>query len=192
MGWCPEDKAEYLCNLIETHKLDRILEIGVFAGKSFLPMAHTAQRYGGKAIGIEPFDVGPTQEGINPVSNDEWWGKIDYQELEQGVEDSIKRYGLEGIITLLKMTSKQALEELSGEFGLIHQDSNHSEEVSFWETTNYAPLVAAGGFYVLDDIDWNVDGVKTNAKSIALLDEKFTRIHSVETGISQWAVWKNG
>lgn len=192
IGWCPEAKADYLCGLLETHKPDKILEIGVFAGKSFFPMAHTAQRYGGKAIGIEPFTLVATREGKNPVSNDEWWGKLNYNDLESGVNDSIERWGLADTVTIMKMTSKEALPSFTQEFGLIHQDSNHSEEVSFWETSHYAPLLKQGGYYVLDDIDWKMDDKLTNKKSISLLDKMFTRVHWADSTSDQWAVWQNG
>lgn len=190
-GWCPQEKAEYLCGLIETHHPSKILEIGVYAGKSLFPMALTTQPYDGKVFGIEPFAVAPTQEGINPASNDEYWGTIDYKQLEQSVIENTHKYGLGEVVTILKMTSKEALPVLTGQFDLIHQDSNHSEAVSSWETKNYTPLLAKGGFYVLDDIDWAVDGKLTNAKSIALLDKRFQRVHWVGEGKDQWAVWQN-
>lgn len=190
-GWCPLDKAKYLYELIEEHEPEVILEIGVFMGKSFLPMAMAAKQYGGKAIGIEPFSLAPTQEGVNPKDNDKWWAQVDYKDMERRIDGGIIRYKLENTVTIIKKTSKEALAEMPAEIGLIHQDSNHSEAVSYWETQNYAPLLAEGGFYVLDDIDWAVDGKLTNEKSITLLDKLFKRVHWVDEGNNQWGVWQN-
>ena len=189
-GWCTLDKAKYLYELVTEHQPEVILEIGVFAGKSFLPMAKTAQEYGGHAIGIEPFQAEPTLEGINPETNDKWWSEIDYKQLEHDVEDRITHYKLEDTVKLIKKTSKEALAEMPAKIGLIHQDSNHSEAVSLWETQHYAPLLTAGGFYILDDIDWSVDGQLTNEKSIALLDKMFKRVQWIDEGGDQWGVWQ--
>lgn len=189
-GWCPLNKAKFLYGVINSYKPEVVLEIGVFAGKSFLPMARTVQEYGGQAIGIEPFKLASALEGVNPDTNDKWWSEVDYEQLERDVEDRITRYKLENTVKLVKKTSKQALAEMPAKIGLIHQDSNHSEAVSLWETQHYAPLLVAGGFYVLDDIDWNVDGRLTNEKSIALLDKMFKRVQWVDEGQSQWGAWQ--
>lgn len=191
IGWCPQDKAEYLCQLVQEHRPKIILEIGVYAGKSLFPMAITAQRSDCRVIGIEPFALAPTQEGINPKSNDEWWGNVDYENLEQRVKNSLERWKLNDTVEIIKKTSKEALPDMPHDIDIIHQDSNHAEAVSFWETKHYAPLLAKGGFYVLDDLDWNVDGKLTNEKSIALLDKLFKRVHWVGEGPDQWGVWQN-
>lgn len=190
IGWCPPEKARYLYEIVSEHKPEIVLEIGIYAGKSLFPMAVAAEAYGGRVIGIEPFSVLPTQEGINPKENDDWWRSVNYNDLEHTFMTSVAKWELEPTIQLLKKTSKAALADMPSEIGVIHQDSNHSEEVSFWETEHYAPLLKKGGFYILDDIDWNIDGKLTNEKSIALLDSMFTRVKWQNKGESQWGAWQ--
>ena len=56
-GWCSEDKAGILIDLIVKYKPQVIVEVGVWGGKSLVPMANALRANGsGKIYGIDPWD----------------------------------------------------------------------------------------------------------------------------------------
>jgi len=77
-GWCSYQKAAILIDFILKIKPQVILEIGVFGGKSLVPMAIAVKENGsGKVYGIDPWDCGASVEGMDKP-NKEWWGSLDH------------------------------------------------------------------------------------------------------------------
>ena len=55
-GWCSEQKASILVELVLKTRPEKIVEIGVFGGKSLVPMACALKENGsGKIYGIDPW-----------------------------------------------------------------------------------------------------------------------------------------
>jgi predicted O-methyltransferase YrrM len=55
-GWCTKEKAYTLASLVIGTRPAVIVEVGVFGGRSFLPMALALKELGkGMAIGIDPW-----------------------------------------------------------------------------------------------------------------------------------------
>ena len=63
-GWCTLDKMNVLASLIVSTRPQVVVELGVWAGRSLIPMA-LALRYNkvGKAIAIDPWDSKASAEG---------------------------------------------------------------------------------------------------------------------------------
>src|SRR5271170_6961170 len=56
-GWATSEKGCTLAALVLANKPKLVVEIGVFAGRSLLPMALALKANGsGKVIGIDPYD----------------------------------------------------------------------------------------------------------------------------------------
>lgn len=157
-GWSPPDKCKRLMNLvIETRK--NSLEIGIFGGRGLISMGFGHREAGcGIAIGLDPWSHEACCEGSNDKENDEWWKSLDLHGIYSGFAQQVIDHRLLNYVEWLRMGSKQALPILSQHhgkrFGVIHQDGNHSSEVSTWEVENYWPLLDSGGYWVMDDTDW--------------------------------------
>src|SRR5579863_4686167 len=55
-GWCTPAKAQWLARFIVDRRASHILEIGVFGGKSLIPMALAAQSVSeSQVVGVEPW-----------------------------------------------------------------------------------------------------------------------------------------
>src|SRR5262249_6565282 len=72
-GWCTPFKAAKLYELASQSDCQLAVEIGVFGGKSLLPIALAFQEKGsGSAYGIEAWDNAVAVETVTSEINDKW------------------------------------------------------------------------------------------------------------------------
>jgi predicted O-methyltransferase YrrM len=152
-GWCTPEKALKLVDVVETHKLKTCVELGVFAGKSLLPIA-VAAGADATVIGVDAWSAPASIEGTNDTANDEWWEKIDYDHFYKYTRDLMDNYDRKNV-QLWRDKSVNVFHKFEdGTIDLLHQDSNHSEEISCAEVCIYHNKVRPGGIWVFDDTDW--------------------------------------
>jgi hypothetical protein len=162
-GWCTEEKAKKMIEHLPEHA-QLAVELGVFAGKSLLPVSIMCK---GTVFGIDAWSPQASLEGTNDITNDEWWKKIDYPYFQKYTQDLLTKYKCDNT-KLLRMTSREAIKNFEdNSIDFLHQDSNHSEEVSCEEVELYYQKVKSGGTWVFDDTNW-----PTTRKAQNLLVEK--------------------
>lgn len=180
-GWCGEDRAHMLVDLILKHRPTTIVELGVYGGKSLLAMALAAREANLPAVrGIDPWTRDANTEGA-PDEHRGFWEDIDleviYWRFVQTVVD-------------LKLTKECLWIRCRGEdvvrlfddmsIDLFSLDGNHSELASCRDVELWGPKVR--GRIVMDDTGW-----ATQQKAIkSLLDQGFRIEH--DTG--SWSVFK--
>lgn len=186
-GWCSEDKAGILIDLIVKYKPQVVVEIGVWGGKSLVPMANALRANGsGKIYGIDPWS---NQESIKELISDanlEFWNRADHSAILDKLNRWIHRYGLKEQISLLRCTSEQA--PLIYTIDMLHIDGNHSEKTSFFDVNKWVPLVKSGGFIIFDDINWRENGTATTGKAVQWLDEHCIKVGEF-TDSCVWGIW---
>ena len=177
-GWCTEFKAKKMLEYLPSDaKL--CVEFGVWGGKSLLPISISCK---GTVIGIDAWSPDASLEGSNDLANDEWWKKIDYDHFYKYTQNLLNKYNCTNT-KLWRMKSVEAFlkfEENSIDF--LHQDSNHSEEISCAEVELYCFKVKPGGIWVFDDTNW-----PTTQKAQGLLESKG---YTVLYDNSDWKIYK--
>lgn len=160
-GWCSYDKAHHMARLIIEHRPDKIVEIGVFGGRSLIAMGMACQHiYHGEVIGIDPWTKAAALEGGTTPENDAWWAKLDIEKIFRTCQSNVKTLGVEDWVTLVRAKDEDVLGTfLDGSVGLIHIDSNHSEAVSVRTVKDWVPKLAPGGHCIFDDIQWPTQAV---------------------------------
>jgi hypothetical protein len=157
-GWSTPQKCKTLIRCIVETAPNNSLEIGIFGGRAIISMGFAHRHTGnGIAIGLDPWKHEACEEGDNDPENNDWWRKIDLHDIYSSFVQHVLAHNLLNYVEWLRLDSKKALKflkEVHGPFGVIHQDGNHSEEVSSWEVEAYAPLLLKGGFWVMDDTNW--------------------------------------
>lgn len=178
-GWCELPKAITLANIILATKPAIIAELGVWGGKSLLPMAMAMKHLGfGKAIAIDPWSAEASVEGQTTDVDREWWTNAANHELVyQHFRHNITNLGLSNIIEIHRDKSEKV--ELPNNVGLLHIDNNHGEQ-GYKETVRNAQKVAPKGFVVLDDLTWA--GGHVQRASDWLTTNGFTHMHNLGTG----------
>jgi len=154
-GWCTLDKAIHLYKLVSQHDTPLCVELGVFAGRSLLPIALAARSKNGSAVGIDAWSKNASQEGNNDDANTRWWNNIDYEFFYNYTNTVIKNAGLSGSTLIIRSkTTDICSHYASGSISLLHQDSNHSEENTVDEVNLWYDKLKIGGYWVFDDANW--------------------------------------
>ena len=149
-GWCTHEKAIRMMEFIPENA-SLAVELGVWGGRSLLPIA---MKCPGDVYGIDAWNVDASLEGKNDVANDEWWSTINYNKMYSYAHNLMMEHNCQNV-KLLRMKSRDAVklfEDNSIDF--LHQDSNHSEEVSCEEVELYHSKVKQNGVWCFDDTNW--------------------------------------
>lgn len=154
-GWCPKEKADRMMELIVKTSPDVVVELGVFGGSSFLPMAAALQYQGkGVAYAIDPWYTAPCLEG-NQGANYDWWASVDLEKIMQHFIKKMHEQKLDARYQLMRKTSKEALPSFKdGSINILHIDGNHAEESALFDAKNWLPKVRSGGYIWFDDANW--------------------------------------
>ena len=176
-GWCVQPKAIALASIVLAIRPECSLEIGVFGGSSFLPIALAHREIGrGTVIGIDPWSTAiATQEQPNAEHRD-WWAKVDMNKIYTDFMGQIAKYQLEPFTRITRNTSNNVTPP--NQIGLLHVDGSHVE-AAVTDVMRFAPKVYMGGFCCLDDID----GAHGNLPKVAearLLALGFKRLYVID------------
>jgi predicted O-methyltransferase YrrM len=180
-GWCSLDKASILIDLVLALKPHVVVEIGVFGGKSLVPMAYALKHnQRGKIYGIDPWVASISAEGMTP-EHAEWWNSIDHEQIMQTLITRITEFELNDYTQLLRETSKDA--KISKKIDLLHIDGNHSAETSYFDVTKWVPLVRSGGIIIFDDLDWD-----TTVNAVEWLNTHCIKVTEIKS-TNIWGIW---
>lgn len=180
-GWCTKNKASVLIDLVFMLKPTTIVEIGVWGGKSLVPMAYALKAsQNGKVFGIDPWDSFASADGMDGVNYD-WWSSVDHEKILRGLQAKITEFALEEQVVLIKATSEQA--PIIPNIDILHIDGNHSEKASCLDVKKWVPLVRKGGLIIFDDITWG-----TNASAVSWLDENCIQLATFHE-TNDWGIW---
>jgi hypothetical protein len=140
---------------------------------------------GARVIGIDAWTVDASLEGTNDTSNSDWWGKIDYRNIQTYAANLMIKYQVNDIVQLWKTKSNAVVDKFEDEsIDILHQDSNHSEETSTNEVQLYSSKLKKGGFWVFDDTNWST----TQKAQDLLLSKQFIEVYVEPT--KSWKIYQ--
>lgn len=153
-GWCSVGKGLRMAELARGAEL--CVELGVFGGRGLVALAAALRdQESGFAHGIDPYTVDAALEGTNSPANDEWWSRLDLGEIARTAQVGLERMGLAAYAKIIWERSQDVVGRYANEsIDVLHQDSNHSEEVTCMEVALWSPKIRPGGYWVFDDVDW--------------------------------------
>ncbi len=180
-GWCTINKASILIDLIFMLEPKTVVEIGVFGGKSLIPMAAALKVTGkGCIYGIDPWNSLESTDGMEGAHL-VWWGKLDHDKIMRDFQKKVVEFAVIDQVVVIKTTSELA--PPISNIDILHIDGNHSEKAANLDVNKWVPLVRKGGVIIFDDLDW-----PSNASAVKWLDENCTRfIEFHET--NKWGIW---
>lgn len=160
--WCTDEKAATLASLIFAYRPVTIVEIGVWLGGSFVPMAMALKALGEHedppgvyqdrlAIAIDPWEATASTTG-QTGANLEWWGQIDHEQAFQTFCGRIADLELWPVVKVERKRSDDV--QAPHSIDLLHIDGNHGAQ-AIADVKRYLPSVPVGGFVFLDDLGWD-------------------------------------
>lgn len=155
-GWCRLEKALRLAEIIIDNKLERIIEIGIFGGRSIVPMALAVrEQKRGCVFGLDPWDIEHATEGANGEAQDIWWKNLDFEAIRESFESHVNRHRLWEYLKWSRVGSVEAANMWKdGWADLVHLDADHAEETSCRDVRLWVPKVRESGWFVVDDSNW--------------------------------------
>ena len=186
-GWCTVEKALALMNLVFQSRPKLSVELGVFGGKSLIALAIASKQINSdsKVVGIDAWQAQASLEGTNDKANDDWWSKINYDEFYEYTKKLMIENNVDSIVELWRSKSEDVCDKFEdNSIDILHQDSNHSEEISCREVELYDNKVKSGGFWVFDDTDW-----ETTKKAQHMLLSKGYEEYYVQSQ-NKWKIFK--
>lgn len=184
-GWAEPGKRVTLANLVFAIRPAVIVEIGVWGGKSLLPMAMAAQSISGpnyrpKVIAIDPWAANESVKGQGEKDAN-WWGKEIGQPHHEMVYTKfigkLHELGLREIVEVIRKPSNEV--NPPARIDLCHTDGNHGPQ-ALTDVMRFAPSIPSGGICVLDDLNWSGGAVGKAAEW--LKQNGFLELHPLGTG----------
>lgn len=186
-GWCSLEKAAFLVDLIAKATPQIIVEIGVWGGKSLIPMARALKENGqGVIYGIDPWEKSESVQWVMEEANRNFWDHANHEWVLQDLCQKIGLFGLQQQVQLVRSTSAAA--PPIAEIDILHIDGNHSDPSSYLDVTKWVPLVKSGGWIIFDDMKWYENGTFTTARASHWLDANCHKLAEF-TDICTWGVW---
>jgi hypothetical protein len=187
-GWCSEKKAGVLIDLVLKTQPETILEIGVYGGKSLVPMACAVkENKRGKVYGIDPWEPDASLEDMHNDANRDYWGKLNYNKILGGLIQKIATFDLKNQIELIRNTSANA--PIIYNIDVLHIDGNHSDATSWVDVTKWVPFVRSGGWIIFDDMTWYENGIYTTGRAVQYLDQYCKRVATFSDNCD-WGIWQ--
>jgi hypothetical protein len=166
-GLCSEEKILALAAAARLAPAGDIVELGAWWGKSAVALGWLGRRYGiGKLLCVDPWDLGEATQ-VNEDVNAQT-AKWDMEEVLAVFQTNLAM--LAGDANYMRLPSRDAagvyertrtattesfgVTRYAGQIAMLHIDANHELEPVREDVRLWAPMVAPGGWAILDDYQW--------------------------------------
>jgi hypothetical protein len=150
-GGSPLFKTYLMAYLIKYSMLKTFVEIGVYRGKSFLPLAYVIKQNEGLSIGIDPYIASCAREydldEEKRIKVNKFIDSLDFDQIYKDVLDKKEIFGLSSGCIIIRETSENAYEyvkDVKHEIDMLHIDGNHDTKYVEMDAEKYIPMVRSG------------------------------------------------
>ena len=170
-GWCTEEKARVIAELVLERDLRTAVEIGVFAGRSLLPVAWAMRRKGtGLVFGVENWSCDTATQFEHSAVNDAWWTMVDFMQIKRMFIERLLAADLLAQVRIIEAPSERA-HHLFDSIDFLHIDGGHSVIGAILDVVNFLPKLRGRGILVFDDVDW-----ETTQPALTLVEHSGCRV----------------
>jgi predicted O-methyltransferase YrrM len=176
-GWASQSKVDYMRELVKDFKPKIFVEIGVYGGASFIPIAKLMRELhrDNECYAIDPWDMDQNLLEVADADK-EWWAKN--PDLNPAKESFIKKLEENNLaeVRVLELNSDEASNWFDiDEIDFLHIDGGHDYQAII-DCYNYLPRVKSGGIIVMDDVNWRHKGQETVKLAINYLLDRGCRM----------------
>lgn len=165
-GWCSCEKSSALAMAVMTLRPKTTLELGVWAGKSCIPLCMAQKETGGGIVyAVDPWSAAASSEGQVTQADREWWSNQEtHDAMFAKFNSKLDELNLRGSVSVIRSKSDDI--NPPSPIDILSLDGNHGEQ-SIRDAHRYGAAVRVGGLVFVDDIEWAGGHVK---KAIATLE----------------------
>lgn len=180
MGWCSPVKAATLASAVLALRPAVVVEVGVFGGSSFIPLALALKEIGqGIAYGIDPWSAPASADGqLNPADLEYWSKQETHDVVYNDFMRQTQQLDLGPFINIQRRKSDDA--DIPNGIGFWHLDGNHSDQ-AIRDVERYAPKCLSGSLAFLDDCQWTGGGVLRALAKLKSMGWK--ELYNLDTGV---------
>lgn len=180
-GWCSlclagclVDYVEEICKSVENPVC---VEIGVYCGRSVLPVALELKRNKkGKVYAIDPWTKQDGIRGYTSTEDINFWNNVNYEEKYNFFKNVISDYDLD-CVEIIRKTSNDAPQIQN--INLLYIDGEHTDQ-ALRDVEKYASQVTLNGYCLVDDLlDGKIWG-KFDGVPQLLKTKGFKEVHRVD------------
>jgi Methyltransferase domain len=146
-GWCWREKADLIYRLAQEPQVLVGVEVGVWGGRSLLPLCiGVLRKGGGRVYGFDPYGEYPPAEGEDP-----WWNRENRDKVKSDAERFLKNYG-NWVDIIHRVPSVEASKRFDDEtVDYIHIDGDHAAKAVMEDVEAWCPKMKKGGYMLFDD-----------------------------------------
>ena len=153
-GWCTVEKALEMSACVVRNRPQICVEIGVFGGRSWLPVALACKsNQQGHAFGVDAWSARQSLDKLDHADDIAYWSELDYDAIRLGCMQAIEDARLSEYCTPIQLSSSQC-SDLFSRIDFLHIDGNHSSNRALQDVRLFLPKVAIGGDIWFDDANW--------------------------------------
>lgn len=179
-GWCSQEKMTKMVSLILATKPQKVVEIGVFYGKSLICQALALKKNKmGKIYGIDSWNAFDSTQYMVNEHDIGWWNSLNYDIVYDTACANIKDAGVEYFVDIIKDNSNNSVDSINFEIDILHIDGNHEELAACENVINYVPKIKQHGFLWFNDANW-----AQSKKSIELIENYF-QLKLIDKAVSE-------
>lgn len=184
-GWCSESKAHTLAAAVLALRPETTVEIGIYGGRSFLPMALAHKEIGrGMIIGIDPWHPHESAKGQINESDHKFWSEnlppgqhASHDRVMNHFLQKLHELGVQNCVNIIRLPSDAV--EPPTKIDLLHLDGNHSDQ-AVRDVERFAPKCRVGALMFVDDIHWSGGGVARAVEKLKATGWAF--LYALDTG----------
>ncbi len=187
-GWCSVPKAGQLAATVLALRPKVTVEIGVFGGRSLIPMALAHQMMNsGRVYGIDPWNASSSTEEMTG-ENKAYWAKVDHDAVYRRFMGHVANLGLSPVVEVIRARSDCYNWPLDLPVDALHIDGSHGYNAATSDATRYGARVRVGGICFVDDISWDSHGPE---QALVILQKMgFVELYRVVDGSDNWAAFQ--
>jgi predicted O-methyltransferase YrrM len=156
-GWCTDEKSKLMTDLVRKVRPNLCVEIGVFGGKSLIPIAQCIKDEDLECViyGIDPWSTHFCLEYMEHPTQIAWWSNEDLLSHYVRLCETLTSTRLWEQVRLLCAPSHTVVNTFYNEsIDIIHIDGNHEVIPSSRDVKLYLPKVKHKGYIWMDDANW--------------------------------------
>lgn len=178
-GWCGESKAIVLASMVLALQPDTVLEIGVFGGKSLIPMALAMKEINrGVVIGVDAWSKQVAVREQTSQEHRDWWDKLDIENIYHGFMQQLDILDLHKHVEVVRKQSQDFNPPQA--VSILHVDGSHGI-TTINDIMRFAPKVVIGGLVIIDDLRGD-HGAAPSMAANRLLQMRFKRLYELQDG----------